>query len=267
MIAITDQRSGRGLLLPALDADVAMQPLLPDASVGPLRVPLGLCVHASRYVAIADSGNGRIVVFDAASSTWSSFGAGTLASPRAVVPDGAGGLLVADTARVVRVVDQTGAAPSDVLPPADGSLPLAVAARNGTDIDVATADGRLRRTTDGGATWTDIALDGPSPARPVALARTATGATYVCDLGNARVLAVADDGSVTTALDERHGVVLPTAVAVADRDLFVVDTGANRIRRFALHDDRIEPAEYVNGRRPDGTFRFDRVGGITLGSF
>ena len=91
----------------------------------------------------------------------------------------------------------------------------------------------------------------------------------MCDLANGRVLSP----SAARQLGEHRASTAPTAcccpsaVAVAGDDLYVADAAANRVRRFALDHDDVEPAEYVNGRRADGTFRFDRIGGLAEGSF
>ncbi len=230
---------------------------------------MGVCVHASRYVLVADSVNCRVVVYDARSNAWSAFGDPSVFQvPRAVCSDASGGLLIVDAVRLVRVADPTGGNLAELLPMLAGRTLLAVACTAGT-IDVATDEGALLRSTDDGKTWTRIDLVGPVPVMPSAIARGDVGPTYVCDIANGRLLAVDSKGEVSTVLDGTNGVVLPTAVSTSPdgRDVWIVDAVANRIRRFAVHLDGIEPAEYGNGRQADGSCRFDQVGGIALGEF
>lgn len=269
MLVITDQRHSRALLLTELDPDRPMQSLIPNAAVGPVSKPLGVCIHANRYVLVADSVNCRIVVYDTTSNTWSAFGdASVFQAPRAICSDASGGLLIVDTVRLVQVADPTGGSLTEMLPVSAGRIPLAVACAAGT-MEVAIDEGALLRSTDDGKTWNRIELAGPVPTMPSAIARGAIGPTYVCDIANGRLLAVDSSGEVSTILDATDGVVLPTSVSTSSdgRDVWIVDAVANRIRRFAVHPDGVEPAEYVNGRQADGSFRFDQVGGIALGEF
>ncbi len=182
-----------------------------------------------------------------------------LLNPRglAVAPDGA--VLVSNTGQdVILAISRDGAVSTVVGTGergASGDGGPASAARLNSPLAIRfSADGSLYivdtnnhriRTIDHGGTITTVAGDGTDgfggddgPATsarlslPGDLAFGPGGVLYIADTGNARVRAVAKDGTITTVAGP-DGLVRPTAVAVdANGTLFIADAGAHRIYKL-----------------------------------
>jgi hypothetical protein len=102
MYLLSDQRFGRAVALPALDADALPQPLVPPATTGGLVNPGAICLDWQGCLHIADAGNGRVVSLALATGTWTSFGAGTLGTVIGVAVDGGGRIHAANREKLFR---------------------------------------------------------------------------------------------------------------------------------------------------------------------
>lgn len=271
MLCVTDQRGASLTLVPDLDADGAITALRPPPSVGAMVKPCGLALDGSRVV-VCDTGRDRLLVWEAATHTWTSVTpsslTGGLRRPMSVAATPDGGAYVAEAQRVVRVADLTaadggGAVDVDVAA-AGRRRVLVVALTEDGALAVARADGTVGFSNDDGATWTEVVLPG---ARITGLCAFA-GGVAAADLAGRAVWAVGAAGSPLRLLGEGDGLVLPSAVAPVPgtaEGLVVADIAWNRLRRYAFVGGAAVAAEYVNGRRADGSLRFDRLGGLASG--
>ncbi len=272
MLCVTDQRSATLTLIPELDSDGAIVSLRPPPGVGALARPAGLALSDSRIV-ICDTGRDRLVVWEATTHTWHvvtpSSPSGELRKPLAVAPTPGGGAYVAEASRVLKVADLSSG-------DGGGAVDVDVAARGvrrvvglaltlGGALAVARADGTVGFSHDEGATWSEVSLPG---ARITGMCAFGEG-VVAADLAGRAVWSVAETGAPVMLLREGDGLALPSAVAAvpgAPQELVVADAGWNRLRRYALLGGGAVAAEYVNGRRADGSFRFDRLGGLASGT-
>lgn len=212
---------------------------------------------------MADLEADRIVVVEPSTNTWTSF---ECERARSISVD-SGGRLFAAGRRLIRFDDLTGSGQTAIIE-ADPLTPSAVhvsRAIDASDIDVAMSDGTLHRSADGGTTWSVVDLAGAVPAAVSDLCRMDDGTVVFADLANRRVGAVAANGTVSTLIDETLGLGLPSCLTSAGNQLFVADIGFNRIRRYVVTPSEVVAAEFVAGRREDGSYRFDRVTGIAEG--
>ncbi len=264
MYLLSDQRFGRAVALGALDADALPQPLSPPSTIGPLANPAAICLDGLGRVHIADAGNGRVVSFALATGTWTSFGAGRLGAVTGVTADASGRIHAATGQKLVRADGVDGAGLVELPLPA-GARPVAVAIANGDRlavVDAATRAVLLGDTT--GSSWTAHPL--PAGSKPIAIAARASGGVLVADLSGRRIVALDLAGSATTLIEAADGLVAPIAAVDDPPGITVADAGAGWIRRFLPVDGRWVAADFVRGRRADGSWRFDRVGGLTLGA-
>lgn len=170
----------------------------------------------------------------------------------------------------MRIGDEEGDGLSEVFAPAPGRRPLAVCGRDGLEVDLCLEGGELARSVDGGKSWRTVGLPlGERTAVPLGIttAMMPGSASFVCDVANSQVLEVDADDTLRSVLDARHGLLMPSALAMDGDDIIVADAAENRVRRFVSSSTGFAPAEHIDGRRPDGTLRFDQVGGIAIGSF
>jgi DNA-binding beta-propeller fold protein YncE len=249
MIYMTDQRRGAVLALESLEDGVAFDWFLPNAiNSGPLRLPSGLAAGANGSLAVADSGNNRVVIVDRTT--------------------GSSTILVSDAVAIGPLRDPTGVAltaTSDMLIVADkgnhrivfATLTATVewSALGGTEtgafqtptdvwVDgagrILVADPRAARLVriDGpdGSGWSELTLPGGvSPARPYALAAGPAGGVLVSDLGNSRIVLLAADDTASVLIDgaRDRSLIAPVAVALQGGDIVVADAAAGRIGRWA----------------------------------
>ncbi len=181
--------------------------------------------------------------------------------PRGMAVDAFGVLYVADSMNnVVRAISPSGIITTvagtgerggggDGGPPLRASFfaPLAVALSADGSLYIADTNNHRVRKIDHGDTVVNVAGDGTQgfagdggPAGearlslPHSLAFGPRGVLYVADTGNARVRAIAPDGTITTVAGP-DGLVRPTAVAVdASGTLFIGDAGAHRIFKVVI---------------------------------
>ena len=268
MYFVSDQRANRVIALPAIDSDALSQSLVPPPTIGGLSLPAGLFLDTSRRLHIADTGNGRIVTFALDTATWTTFDAGTLGSPLDVTVDAMNRIYAVDGQSVLRVdgVDGSGRIVMPGLTANQSPVAVMVDAAGRLFIVDATNRG-LWFTDDDGASWQSLPL--PEAAklnRPLSVAQRSDGGVLVADLGNRRIIAFEADGTGSTIIDESDGLFLPLSAREDGPGITVLDVGLGWIRRFLPVGDRYVGAEFVRGRRPDGTFRFDRPASLTIGA-
>ena len=190
--------------------------------VAPLRValqyPRGLAVGPDGALYFSDSGNNRILALSrdgeistiagtgqrGATGDGGPAGRATFLAPLAIGFSADGSLHIADTNNHrVRAIDH-----------------------GGIVVNVA-GDGTQGFAGDGGpATRARLSLPGDIAFGPA-------GVLYVADTGNARVRAIAPDGTISTVAGP-DGLVRPTAVAVdPNGTLFIADAGAHRIYKLS----------------------------------
>jgi sugar lactone lactonase YvrE len=268
MYLVSDQRSNRVIALPAIDSDALSQLLVPPTAIGGLLLPAGLCLDANRRLHIADSGNGRIVTFALDTATWTTFGAGALAHPLDVAVDRMNRIYTVDGERILRV-DSADGSGAVVLPGLTAEQrPIAVT----LDADdrlfmVDSKSGGLAFTEDGGNSWQSLALPlGAKSCIPVSVGQRREGGVLVVDLANRRVVAFEPDGTSSVVIDESDGLISPVCAREDGLGITVLDAGACWIRRFLPVGDRYIAADFVRGRRGDGTLRFDRPAGLSVGA-
>jgi uncharacterized protein (TIGR03437 family) len=224
-----------------------------------LSAPAGLAVDSWGAVYVADSGNGRVrKIYRGIIQTLGDSGAPgappivPLAMPTGLSIDGSNDLYIADsgTNQVVCVsallqVSTIAAPARDVAVDAIGT----VYAAYGSTVERVSIAGSIALVAggvpfgyyDGGG----VALNARFNA-PAAVARDAAGDLYVADTGNNRVRKVTPDGRVSTFAGNGEAgfsgdgasataaeLNAPEAVAVdAAGDVYVADTGNNRVRRI-----------------------------------
>jgi len=268
MYLVSDQRSNIVIALPAIDSDALNQSLVPPTAIGSLLLPAGLCLDASRRLHIADSGNGRIVTFALDTVTWTTFSAGALASPLDVAVDALNRIYAVDGQRVLRFDDADGSG-GMVLPGLTANQrPVAVIVDVSGRLFIVDATNRgLWFTDDDGVSWQSLPLpEGAKLNRPFSVAQRRHGGLLVTDLANRRIVAFEPDGTSSTIIDESDGLISPVTAREDGPGITVLDAGPGWIRRFLPVEDRYVAADFVRGRRPDGTFRFDRPAGLTIGA-
>jgi hypothetical protein len=267
MYLVSDQRSNRIVMFLTLDADALNQPLVPPAAFGALSLPAGLCLDANHRVHIADSANDRIVSFALDTATWTMFGAAVLTRPLDVAVDAGNRIYAVDSQHVLRVDDADGSG-AVVLPGLTANQrPIAIT------VDVAgrlfIVDARSKElwfTDDDGVSWNSLPFpEGAKPSKPVSVSPRGNGGVLVTDLANRRVLAFEPDGTGSTIIEESDGLISPVSAREDGPGITILDAGAGWIRRFLPVGDRYIAADFVRGRRPDGTWRFDRLAGLAIG--
>jgi YYY domain-containing protein len=180
----------------ALSATVrtSVRPVAPSMALGRLREPRGIARAADGTFAVADFGNRRIVLTDAAGTPGSQFGRegsapGEFRDPCAVVFDADGTLVVADT-----------------------------------------WNHRIQRLTRGGRMLSEWRADLFGPR---GIARASDGSFYVTDTGHHRVVRFARDGAATEVVAPGV-LENPVGIAVgAEGEIFVADVGHSRIAVFS----------------------------------
>lgn len=267
MYLLSDQRFSRIAALIALDADALPQPLVPPSAIGRLARPAGTCLDALRRLHIADSDNGRLVSFAFDTGAWTSSGAGAFPHVRDVAADAQSRLYLVDGRRVLRVDDVDGSGQVELSGPSPGRRPIAVTVEENGRLVVADAASRgLLVSDDEGASWVPIPLpDGPAASVPVSVSPRRGGGVLVADLGGRRVVGLDGAGNATLLIDSTDGLTFPTAAVEDGPGITVADAGPGWIRRYLPVEGRYVAADFVRGKRPGGTWRFDRVGGLTRG--
>ena len=238
MFVLTDLRHRRLLLVPALDAPAGALARVPPASIGPLTAPMAPVIRDG-HIALADHGTDRVVVHTPSTNEWHAFPTGPW--PRSIAIDDNSAVYVAGR-RLERFDDLDGTNPTTIID-AGANAPMAVAATGVFDLDVTMSDGTLRRSHDAGVTWQSVDLQGAT-----------------------RTVHVSADNVVTTVIDESSGLGLVSSMTATGNQLVVADIGWNRIRRYVFTLSEVVAADFLNGRRDDGSYLFDRVTGITEGS-
>ncbi len=120
---------------------------------------------------------------------------------------------------------------------------------------------------DDGASWQSLPFpQGEKPTSPSSVEQRRNGGVLVADLANHRIVAFEPDGTSSTIINESDGLFLPVSASEDDPGVTVIDAGPGWIRRFLPVGERYVAADFVRGRRPDGTFRFDRLTGLAIGS-
>jgi DNA-binding beta-propeller fold protein YncE len=270
MYLLSDQRFGRIVALLALDADALPQPLVPPAALGPLALPAGTCLDALHRLHIADPGNGRIVSFAFDTGAWTSFGDGAFPQVSDVAVDAQNRIYLVDGQRVLRVDDVDGSGQVELSGPASGRRPVAITVdRDGRLVIVDAASRGLLVSEDDGASWAPLGFpEGPEgpESRPVSVSPRRDGGVLVADLGGRRVVGFDGGGNASILIDSTDGLTSPIAAVEDEPGITVADAGPGWIRRYLPVDGRYVAADFVRGRRPDGTWRFDRVGGLTRGA-
>lgn len=268
MYFASDQRLNRIIMLPALDADALQLPLVPPASFGALSRPAGICLDSNRNLHIADFDNGRIVTVALDTATWTAFGAGTLGHPLDVAIDAMSRIYAVDGLRVVRAEAADGSGAIVLSGLQDDQRPIAVTLDANDRLFVVDAKSRgLAFTEDDGDSWEALALPaGEKPSRPVSIGPRRDGGVLVVDLANRRVVAIEVDGTSSIVVDASDGLIAPVCAREDGPGITVLDAGAGWIRRFLPVGDRHVAADFVRGRRADGTARFDRLVGLSVGA-
>ena len=261
MFVLTDLRHRRLLLVPALDAPAGALARVPPASIGPLTAPMAPVIRDG-HIALADHGTDRVVVHTPSTNEWHAFPTGPW--PRSIAIDDNSAVYVAGRP-LERFDDLDGTNPTTIID-AGANAPMAVAATGVFDLDVTMSDGTLRRSHDAGVTWQSVDLQGATRTAPTAIASTDDGGVFVSDLANRRIVHVSADNVVTTVIDENSGLGLVSSMTATGNQLVVADIGWNRIRRYVFTLSEVVAADFLNGRRDDGSYLFDRVTGITEGS-
>lgn len=223
----------------------------PDGA-GPLRAgdgglasPEGVAVAADGTVLVADTGNGRIALFDGRGRflrNWSRLPAGDgsprlLDDPRGVAVEPTGGrVAVADTGNDrVLLFTRDGRLERETFGSADDRLagPVGVAFGAGGSLYVADpGHRRLLRVDDHGTVEASWDAGGWSASDRPYVAALSSGAVYASDPSHARVLAYAVTGDLAGALAVAgDGAFAPAGLALDERrgELVVADPGANRI--------------------------------------
>jgi sugar lactone lactonase YvrE len=193
--------------------------------------PSGLAVDSKGNVIIADSGNNRLREVDAVSNVIA-----TIAGVASAGLSGDGGPA---TAAMIQGPTGVVVGASDVIYFCDTGNDCIRSVTNGTISRVA-GTGTAGSTGDGGAA-TSAQLSGPT-----GLAIDATGALLVADTGNHAIRRVVPGGAITTLAGTlgRMGLggegvpaagsalASPSGVSAIGAQIYVADTGNNRIRQF-----------------------------------
>jgi DNA-binding beta-propeller fold protein YncE len=268
MYVISDQRSNCVVALPALDADALLQSLVPPVAFGRLSLPAGICLDSRHRLHVADMGNNRIVSFAFDTAMWTTFGAGVVTAPRDVAVDSGDRIYAVDSMQVLRVDADDGSG-AFVLPGLDdGQRPIAIAvdADDRVFIVDATVQG-VWVTEDEGGSWDRLTMPpGDVTSRPVALSAREAGGVLVSDLANHRVVAIDAGGAASTIIAAADGVFSPISAVEDGFGITVLDAGPEWIRRFLPVDAAQVAADFVRGRRADGTRRFGRPAGLAIGA-
>jgi sugar lactone lactonase YvrE len=205
-----------------------------------LQNPAGIVVDPSGNTYVADTGNNRIVEFDAhgiASVLTISGLSPSLSSPSALALDGSGNLYIADTANS-RVVKVSASGSGSVVSTGSATLssPRGVALDPSGNLFIAdTGNNRIVEVTSGGsaAALTITVSSGTSTlSSPMGLAVDTTGKLYIADSANNRIVTVAPGSTTGVVASILGGVTLsaPKSVAV-DRigNLMIADSANDRI--------------------------------------
>jgi uncharacterized protein (TIGR03663 family) len=201
--------------------------------------PTGIAIAGDGRIAVADTANHRIVIYDAAGVELRSIGGlgsepGRFYEPRGLAFDSSGNLYVADTwnARIVKF---------------DREL-TAVASWGSGDQEL--GDGRTATITGG-----DAALNEANPLGffgPRGVAVDAAGRVYIADTGNKRIVVTDSDGAYLyqfggagRAAGEFNE---PTSPAIGrDGRLYVADTWNGRVQIFEQNDSGVmQPVQSFN---------------------
>jgi hypothetical protein len=267
MYLVSDQRSNRIVALLTLDADALIQPLVPPAAFVTLSLPTGLCLDANHRLHIADSANSRIVTFAFDTAIWTTFGAGVLTHPLDVAVDAGNRIYAVDGQRVLRVDDAGGSGAVVLSGLTASQRPIAITVDVAGRLFIVDAKSQgLWLTDDDGASWNQLLLPaGDKPSTPVSVAPQRNGGVLVADLANCRIVAFDPNGIGSTIIEESDGLIYPVSAKEDGPGITVLDAGAGWIRRFLPVGDRYVAADFVRGRRPDGTWRFDRLAGLAIG--
>jgi hypothetical protein len=267
MYLLSDQRFGRITAISALDPDALPIPLVPPTTIGGLGHPGACCLDAQSRVHVVDTDNARIASYDFGTNTWTAFGSGALTAPTGVGADAVGSIYIADAPRVLRVDDVSGAGMVQLAGIDPSRRPVAVTCIGSR---IAIVDGQTRgiaTSDDAGATWVDHPLPpGPMLNHPVAITPRPDGGVLVTDLGNRRVVAFDAAGSATMVLSDTDGLVAPVAAVDDGPGITVADAGPGWIRRYLPVNGAWVAADFLRGRNPDGSYRFDKVAGLAIGA-
>jgi streptogramin lyase len=267
MYVISDQRADCLVALPALDPDALFHPLVAPAAFGPLSRPAGLCLGPGPAVHVADAGNQRVATVSLASGSWTGFGAGLLADPRDVAVDADGRLYVADSRQVVRAdgPDGTGLV---VLSAVQRQRPTSVAVDPGGRLYIVDAAARaVLVSVDDGRTWDLLAMpEAEAASRPLSVSARQHGGVLVADPGTRRVVAFDAAGTATTLVSADDGLFVPVVAVEDGPGITVLDAGPEWVRRFLPVGGGYVAADFVRGRRGDGTRRFARPAGLATGT-
>jgi uncharacterized protein (TIGR03437 family) len=209
-----------------------------QATQTPLKTPQGVVADLAGNVYIADTGHNRVIRVDAAGNIQTVAGTGTLGdaggntswselnAPGGVALDSAGNLYIADTYNHrIRVLTPGGA----------------ISTLAGTGTGGFSGDG-------GAAAGAELNL-------PSAVAVDASGNIYIADTGNHRVRLVTTDGEIATVAGTGDGayngdngaaveIALSSPYGLAldgQGNVFVADTGNNRVRRLSTTQTVVTP--------------------------
>jgi DNA-binding beta-propeller fold protein YncE len=280
VLYLADQGRSCVVTLESLDPQSPWARLQADAAAGPFAAPYAVHADPSLLV-VADAGNDRVVGMDLDSGgCWvpePSAAVGPLREPRGVTVDG-DLLVVADTGsrRVVTGSMGSGdpwttfgrASVSGSAGPGDFVAPVAVLVDAHRRILVADPGlSRLVRVDDtSGSGWTEITL--PAGSRPYGLAHGPDGTVLVTDQAGARVLALADDDTVSVIVDGRpdRRLVAPVAGVLHDGDVVVADAATASLTRWSDGGGAWTFAERLRGDPgPTGGPEFSRLCGLAAG--
>ena len=218
-------------------------------AVGSLKAPSGIAIGNNGAIVVADTGNDRIVAFDANGNEvllfgTSGAGAGQFSHPASVAVDKAGAFYVANTYNFR--IEKFDAAGKFLLQfgsygAGAGQLGAAYSVAASVTGPVYVADAaysRIEQYDATGAFLSQFGAGGQSAGRfyaPYGLAADAAGALFVADTYNNRIQKF--NGSVQalqiTAFNGSDGFNLPRGVSVdAAKNIFGADTGNNRVVKF-----------------------------------
>jgi tripartite motif-containing protein 71 len=250
--------------------------------------PYGIALDAAGDVYVADDINDRIVKLDpelGPAGEWGRPGSGSdqLAFPRALASDPAGDTYVADTANDrIEVFDSSGVYLRTI--GTSARVPGAFVAPRGLAVDptgrlfVSDTDGnRVEYFSQGGAaflgSFTRAGGHESGFSEPSGIAIDPRGSIYVADTSNARVTRLWGEGAYLSELGgpadlggAQLGGAGSVAVSAATGDLYVADTGHNRILVYSPTGVLMAKvgAGEGDGSPGDGPGELDRPAAVTV---
>lgn len=273
-ILISDQSPSR-----LVDIDTG-GPSFSDVAVASAGFLCGVAVLDDGRVAVADRAANKVRIGDPGGGSWDAgppTSEAVLARPTGVAVGVDQDLLVVDTGNRRLLSCPSSLSSADVIPCDDLQAPTSA---------TQTADGRLwlvdqvrgLLVSETYGAWQPVVV--PAPSRPgtrsvlVHVSQGVDGGVVVTDLGAARVLLVASDGTVTAVVDATFGTSdggpRPAPVAaVCDADswdpaVYVLEAGTNRLLTYRGAGGGWAVTDELSGVDVDGVRRFTRPTSMAL---